>query len=105
TLNPFVLDFLIVSRGYALALAFFAWHLDALMRGRTVRASIAAGLALSANLTFLPALAATSVAKLILDRKRIASTTARLFLPGAGLFALICGRPLLRANVSQFNFG
>ena len=104
-LNPFVVDFLVASRGYALALAFFIWHLDELLRGRTIRSSLLAGLSVSANLTFLFPVIATSLALLQRDRSRIAVTSARLALPAATVFAVICGAPLLHAKTSDFYVG
>lgn len=104
-LNPFVVDFLVASRGYALALAFFVWHLDELLGGRPIRSSLLAGLSVSANLTFLFPVIATSLALLLRDRSRTAFTAARLALPAATVVAVICGAPLLHARASDFYAG
>jgi hypothetical protein len=105
TLNPFVVDFLVASRGYALALAFLIWHIDELLRGHTTRASLLAGLAVSANLTFLVGVAATSLARLLLDRTRVVSTGVRMALPAIAVFAIICGATIVHAQASDFFVG
>lgn len=105
-LNPYVVDFLIASRGYALALAFFIWHIDSLFAGKTIRASILAGLAVSANLTFVVAIAATSTAHLIVEREQWMRRGIRLALPGAIVFGVICGLPLMcAADFTHFYAG
>jgi hypothetical protein len=105
-LNPYVVDFLVASRGYALALAFFVWHIDELLLGRSIRASLLAGLAVCANVTFLFAVAATTLARLLLHRdRRFLANSVRLVLPGMAIFGAICGAAVSSARKDQFFIG
>ena len=97
TMNPFILDFLSIGRGYGMALAFWMYALYCCFRFRQeddpkylVRAGVATGLAIAANLTLLfPSLALLAVMGLryirqpwrIIDRLLIpAVVTAFIFL-------------------------
>ena len=73
SLNPFVLDYLSAARGYGMAIAFFLWalyyfaklDLHAPQKKAFWRIGIAAGLAVSANLTVLFPVIALGMALLI----------------------------------------
>lgn len=116
-LNPFVLDYLSVARGYGLGLGFFAWAIYCSIRALRDPArrkrwfstiSVLLGLAASSNLTFAFPSLALMIALILLSwtqgRLRIPNASM-LLLPGAGLFALVCAFPLAHATGGSFYVG
>lgn len=110
TLNPFLLDFFVVARGYGLALALFAWGLYLLIRSsggdpqeRSLPlAGLLFGLSIAANLTFLFAVAGVAVAHAAATRRL---EIDRLWGPGiVPAFALMI-LPLAKAQPDNFYYG
>jgi Dolichyl-phosphate-mannose-protein mannosyltransferase len=94
TLNPLVLDFLVAARGYGIALALFTYALALLVRweqnekdrrpASLVKAGIALGLSVAANLVFAVPVFAVVVAALVLAQPRRVMTPAGPATPAAG---------------------
>lgn len=120
TLNPFLLDYLSAARGYGLASGFWMagvyFALGVLRqtdrpprRTGVLLASLFAGLAVAANLSFafvaVPELAVLGAFLCIgRDARRLAALAASLFAPAAAVFVLIDLPPLLN-NRSPFILG
>jgi hypothetical protein len=126
-LNPFVLDFLSVARGYGLALAAFTIGLHQLTRAvidaqpalhrRWCRASLALGVSICAQLVFLFPALALALTALVLGAVQPdgARPTGRvgylrqavLWLATPGLLVIIAvlSVPLRHASRSQFEYG
>jgi hypothetical protein len=117
TLNPLVLDFLVVSRGYGLALGLFLWSLYLAtvywVRGRETKwlwwSGIAAGLAVAANLTLLVPVAALGIVMMAMSWRfrlpgvwRVVDSYGGPALVIAFLFLVL---PLLRAKPDAFYYG
>lgn len=133
TLNPFVLDYLSLARGYGLALGFYTWALLVAARGLCSvwsgnspsltpavlwKVSLLLALAVLSNLTFLLASFSLAVlwALLLLTRwsnalqedsgrSRYRQLFRYLVLPGLTLFCLLGLAPLGAARSSDFYFG
>jgi len=105
SLNPLVLDYLSMARGYGLALAFWMWALEFLNPPVTARnlnlAGMCLGLSVAANLSFLvPAVALLTVAP------HPRSLRVTHFLIPAFLTAfLILAIPLNHTDFATFNHG
>jgi hypothetical protein len=117
TLNPLVLDFLVVSRGYGLALGLFLWSLYSAtvfwVRGKEGKwlwgSGIAAGLAIAANLTLAIPVAALGIVMMAMSWRfrlagvwRVIDTYGGSALVVAFLFVTV---PLLRARPEKFYYG
>lgn len=113
TCNPFVQDYLVASRGYSLALAFFTAVLAivirvCLKREATLRtiaiASICAGLSFCANFSFAFADAVAILALIwcCWPRKRL---LAAALLPGIVVTLCICGETLLHWQKGHLYYG
>ncbi len=118
TFNPLVQDFLVASRGYSLALAFFTIVLAVLVRAITTQeiserglviASFCAGLSFCANFSFafadaiaLLALICRSWSVVKLSRGRLLAAS---LLPGLAVTFAICGYTLLHWPKGQLWFG
>jgi hypothetical protein len=126
TLNPFVLDFLVVARGYGLAMGFLLWSLYQLVaylteptnhspRRRLLKASIGLSLSLSSNLSFLYADLAVAVVFILIYLRglsltrpafrRLASVVVDFCVPGALLATLVNIGPVSHATSGQLYFG
>lgn len=114
SLNPFLLDYLSVGRGYGLSLGFFVWGFYALARyhGQPHIRYLyggAAGLALAmaANLTFaFPAAALAGVFTiLLLAEKRAEPLLDHFFLPCAAIAFVFLVLPLSHASRESFYVG
>ena len=67
-LNPLLLDFSVVGRGYVLALALLAWSIHFAMQKRWTHAGILLGLSISANFTCAFAAAGLIAATVLVDK-------------------------------------
>jgi hypothetical protein len=130
TLNPFILDFLVAARGYGLALGFLLWslyHLVAYLHSSTkpptqwrlLKASIALGVSVSANLAFLYAVAAVAAVFIVMyffepslkemdarsSIRRLTSLILAFCLPGLLLAGLINAGPISNATRANFYAG
>jgi hypothetical protein len=111
--NPLTLDFLVAARGYALALGCFTWALAEILDGREasgraplVRAGVAVGLCVAANLAFaISAIALFVVAGLLLLLGRQLRLLPWLVLPGLLTAAAFLLPGLWNAQRDQFYFG
>ncbi|HYP13629.1 MAG TPA: hypothetical protein VEQ63_06880 [Bryobacteraceae bacterium] len=117
TSNPLILDFMVASRGYGLALGLFAWSLYYAVRwlaehstaGHLYRAGLLAGLAIGANLTFVVPAGAVGLVMLVLSVRRrwsgIWGVLERYAGPSATVAFLITVLPLAKARPDNFYFG
>jgi hypothetical protein len=133
SLNPFLLDYMSVARGYGLALAFFLWSLYQMLRYLSHRdeagvissepslmywAAVGLALSVASNLTLLlPAtvLALLFVSILLIDglRARDRKVLARRFhlirdsfiVPGIAIAFVILVWPLVKARMDQYYVG
>lgn len=127
-LNPFVMDYLSIARGYSLALAMWVAALDQLLaawqardsgtsaEGHVRRASQLLALSVLANLTFVIAALALAVCwagwALLVRRQHVTETKRQAFTwlwltlgrPGAIVFACLA-LPLVKLRPSHFYFG
>ncbi|HWQ55267.1 MAG TPA: glycosyltransferase family 39 protein [Bryobacteraceae bacterium] len=117
-LNPFVLDYLSIARGYGLGLAFLLLAMDQLTRyfgdlrrGRLYGAGVALGLAVASQLVFLVPGAglATAFAAIVLRRARSRASVWMLVdhfaIPGIVTAFVILVVPLSRAIVGHYYYG
>jgi len=118
TYNPFVQDYLVASRGYSLALAFFTAVIAIVIRvcikreasTRTVGiASVCAGLSFCSNFSFAFANAAVILSLICycwrlprLSRKHL---IAGALIPGIAVTVLICGYTLLHWPLGELYYG
>lgn len=117
TSNPLVLDFLVASRGYGLALGLFCWSSYFAIRWLgperdqrlLYRAGIFAGLSIGANLTMLiPSFALGSVLLALGLRRRwsgIADVANWYGVPAVVLAFIVVILPLTKATVGDFYLG
>lgn len=124
TFNPFILDYLVASRGYSLALgllmAAVTLHTEELLfaRGlvepairleRLVMASVCLGLSFTANFSFFYIIVSTATAFLLTARLWLYATWRQLLLtyvlPAAAAVFIIAGSTLLEFPRSQIYFG
>jgi hypothetical protein len=111
SLNPFVLDFLCVGRGYGLANALFLLSLYATLRRWPMPVGgVLLGLAVAANLTFVvPGIALIAVQSLLLVReqgwKAVGRWVLLFVLPATAVAALFVAVPLSYGDPSSFYFG
>jgi hypothetical protein len=116
TANPLVLDFMVAARGYGLALGLLMWAFYYASRWvlerrdrDLARAGITAGLAIAANLTVLPAVAALGVILLILAAQAgirgIWSITDRFAGPAVIIAFLFLVLPLAKATGEEYYYG
>lgn len=114
TLNPYVLDFLSAARGYGMALAFFLWALEFVLRyfeqadpKQLWRASAALGLAAAANLTlvFPGVVLAGAVAVVLAARREWRVLADQFMLPGLVVAFVVLAIPLSRATGCNFYVG
>ena len=116
TVNPFVQDYLAVSRGYALALGFLFTAIAIAVRSehsaisilrRSAAVSVCAALSLSANFAF--AFAAVMVVILFLKahywQENPLKVAACCVLPGAAVALALCGPALIGMPHSQLYYG
>ena len=116
-LNPFILDFLSIARGYALALGFLLCAMDAMLRylldrrqWRLYCAACALALAVAANLTFAvpgAALAGAFAAAVWRDPRGETRWTLvdHFLVPGAVLAFVLLVLPLSHAGPEKFYYG
>ncbi len=118
TLNPLVLDFSSVARGYSLGLGFLFLGLCGLLlflrksgnRGHLVLVGAAFGLSVSSVLTFIfPVIACLSVFSVLLPRNRTPGERLKqlsaLWVPAAAVSFLINIGPLSKARRADFVIG
>jgi hypothetical protein len=111
SLNPFVLDFLCVGRGYGLANGLFLLALYATLRRWPMPVGgVLLGLAVAANLTFIfPGIALIAVQSLLLLRetgwKQVGRWALLFVLPATAVAALFVAVPLSYGDPSSFYFG
>ena len=113
--NPLVLDHLALARGYGVALALFAWSLDSALqfiesgnRWTLTASGVLSGLAVAANLTFVPVVLGLAAATMIASYQKghhpdwINDYAG----PGAVVAALVLMLPLAHLSVKEhFYFG
>ena len=109
TLNPLLLDHLLLARGYGIALAFFAWSLYFRLRysrnatpSTLIGAGALLGLSISANLTFT--IPCTALALMSLLRLRLPLAVRYI---GSALLcaAIVLAIPLRTVRMADFYFG
>lgn len=117
TLSPLVLDFLVASRGYGMALGFLLWSLYCACvywtRGRETRwlwrSGVMAGLAIASNLTLLVPVVALGIVQLLMAvRYRWRGVWAVMdgyAGPAMVVAFVIVVLPLLRARPESFYYG
>ena len=118
TCNPFILDYLVAARGYAMALGFLAAIVALGMRilddgptplRDTILISICAGLAVSANFSFafciVASLGAFLLTLLLAKTKRWWVLALAATIPGALVGGLIVGKTLLAFPRDQLYYG
>ena len=115
SLNPLVLDYLSIARGYGLALALFLWSLHQVLlytggdhdSSRVYKAGLGLGLSVAANLTLLaPGTALAVVFILVLAGSRRLSTALDSFVvPGIVTAFVFVILPLTKATRDSFYVG
>ncbi len=103
---PPVAEYFSLARGYALALAFFAWALDEADSpgtSRWHRVSLAMGLSVASNLVFV--IPSFALFMILLVRERAWSDFRRLAGPGVVTALLFNALPLSRAGDDHFYYG
>lgn len=116
--NPFIFDYLVAARGYSLALGFLMWALvffaeSYLQGGPLITAcavsSACAGLSVSANFSFAFVNLSAMLAILFSAFYQRPRAWIRLLLacalPGAGIFAIVCGYALLHTHPGELIYG
>lgn len=102
SLNPFILDFLSVARGYGMGLGFLVWALAFLMEGHAARTGLALGLAVASQLTY--AVPAAAMGAVFLARHSFRSAW-RLAGTAALTAASILAWPMREARPEHFYVG
>ncbi len=106
SLNPFILDYLSVARGYGLALGLLISALWFLMRSSWFAGGICLGLTLGANLSFFyPVAGLCAATALASGRKELGRLVDLVFVPAAIVAFVIVAVPLSRAVPTEFSFG
>ena len=108
TLNPMLLDYLSMARGYGAALMFFVWGFHALLGGRLICASMLFGFSVACNLTLAVPVFAACAIYIFLEagrRARVLPLAGRLLFPFVLVAAPILGIPLGHARGTHFFYG
>ena len=104
--NPFVMDYMVVARGYGLALGLLMTSLWAITESRPAIASVAIGLSFCANFSFAWIDAAVILMFTAQGwRKKSWRVLARTLVPGAVAVFLICGSALWKFPKGQLYYG